>query len=292
MGKIVGTVFAMLVTLALMHDVSAFSIRMPSPGTGLFEGTVAVGRGVFIRKSRGSTKSTATIVPFVANYTPTTNLAFGINAPYVHKSLEGPGIGDESTEGLGDILLRGKYRFYKTVGLRRQTQAAFQFGVELPTGSTSRSVDQRLSPITQRNLQPGTGSYDLIFDISYLKQVNRLAAGGSLTYRHNTEDDDVKFGDQFSAKLDLEYILLPRKYPGRELVLILEAVYLHTEENEFKGRKLPSGGDEVFLAPGLQYIATENLLLEASFLFPVVQDTKGTTTSIDYNFLLGFRFLW
>lgn len=281
-----------LLTFALVGNVSALPIRTTSPGVGIFEGTVAVGRGIFIRKSGGGAEASAFILPVVANYSPTTNTVFGINLPYVHKSLDVPGIGEESTDGPGDTLLTGKYRFYKTVGLRRQTQAAFQLGLKLPTGSTSRSVDQRLSPIARRNLQPGTGSYDFIFDLSYLKQVKRFGVGGNVAYRLNTEDDDIKLGDQFSANLDLGYIILPRKYPGWELILILETTYLHTEEHEFRDRKVPSGGDELFLAPGLQYIATENLLLEASFQFPIVQDTKGTAPRIDYNILLGFRYVW
>ncbi len=113
-----------------------------------------------------------------------------------------------------------------------------------------------------------------------------------MAYRHNTEDDDIRFGDQLTANLDLEYILLPLKYPGNELVLIFETTYLRTQENEFQWNKVRSGGDEVFLAPGLQYIPTENFLFEASFQFPIFQDTKGTAPEVDYSILLGFRYIW
>ncbi len=286
------TLFGILFVVVLAGTAYAFPIRTTSPGTGVFEGSVAVGRGIFIRKSAGDVEASTFILPLVANYSPTTNTAFSITVPYVHKSLEVPHIGEESTEGLGDILLTGKYRFYKTVGLRRQTQAAIQVGLKPPTGATDHSVDQRLSPISRRSLQPGTGSYDFVFDLSYVKQVKRFSLGGNVAYRHNTEDDDIKFGDQFTANLDLEHILLPLKYPGSELVMILETTYVHTHENEFQGNKVPSGGDELFLAPGLQYIATENLLLEASFQFPVLQNTTGTAPQSDYNILWGFRYIW
>ena len=286
------TVCWTILAVGVVGTASAFPIRTTSPGTGVFEGTVAVGRGIFIKKSEGSAKSSVFNIPVVANYSPTTNTALGLTVPYVYKSLERPGREKQSTEGLGDVLLRGKYRFHKTVGLRRRTQAAFQVGLKIPTGETDRDVDQSLSAVEQRSLQPGTGSYDFVFDISYSKQVKRASIGGNVAYRYNSEDDDVKFGNQLTANLDLEYILLPVKYPGNELVLILETTYLDTRENEFQKNKVSSGGDEVFLAPGVQYIPAENLLLEGSFQFPVFQDTEGTAPKVDYSILFGFRYIW
>ncbi len=79
--------------IGLGGTASGFPIHTTSPGTGVFEGTVAVGRGIFVKKSEGSVKASAFTIPVVANYSPTTNTTLGVTVPYVYKFLDTPNIG-------------------------------------------------------------------------------------------------------------------------------------------------------------------------------------------------------
>src|SRR5262249_35989272 len=73
--------------------------------------------------------------------------------------------------------------------------------------------------------------------------------------------------DEARLNLDAEYILLPHDYevPGHELFTLLEAAVVHKEADEHGGLVIPpTRRTELLLAPGLQYVATDQLPLEPS----------------------------
>jgi hypothetical protein len=102
-------------------------------------------------------------------------------------------------------------------------------------------------------------------------------------------------GHEQRVSTDLEYVLLPRDYkkPGGELFLILETTFVHRGTGRLSG--LPVAGSratEYFLAPGLQYAARPQFVIEGSFQFPVVRNTGPLVLRTDRNILLGVRYLF
>jgi hypothetical protein len=237
----------------------------------------------------------ATIVPAVLLYSPTTYSAFGIVVPYIEKRLKLAGKGEEFTQGLSDVMLLGRYKFFSRPQRRAWNQAALQFTLKLPTGPTGRRVSLPVPPSVKRALQPGTGSTDFIFELTGGRFTTRYNLLANIGYRLNTEDDNIAFGDRLFVNTDVEYFLFPwltRKH-GQEVISLLEFSFVHAERDHFKDRGIPnSGGNSFFLAPGLQWIVSERFLVETSIQFPLSQDLTGKQPTLDQSVLVGVRFVY
>jgi len=291
-----GVALAIVVLLFMGgREISAFPIRTTDPNVGIFSGTAAVGRVEFVERSRPGVDVSATIVPTVLLYSPTTYSAFGIIAPYVEKRLKLKGKGEETTRGLSDIRLLGRYKFFSRPQIGAWNQAAFQFTLKLPTGPTDRGVSLPVPPSVKRALQPGTGSTDFIFELTGGRFTTRYNLLANIGYRLNTEDDDLAFGDRFFANTDAEYFLFPRltRKHGQEVISLLEFTFIHAERDQFKDKGVPnSGGNSLFIAPGLQWLVSERFLVEASVQFPLFQNLKGKQPELNQSVLVGFRFVY
>jgi hypothetical protein len=93
---------------------------------------------------------------------------------------------------------------------------------------------------------------------------------------------------------DLEYVIPrdPHK-PGGELFLILETTFVHRGTGRLNGQLVAgSRSTEYYLAPGLQYAAHPQFVIEGSFQFPVVRNTGPVVLRTDRNILLGIRYLF
>jgi hypothetical protein len=102
-------------------------------------------------------------------------------------------------------------------------------------------------------------------------------------------------GHEIRVNTDFEYVLLPIKYrsPGRELFAIVETTYAYRSRGRAAGREVPgSSASEFHIAPGLQFTATARVVLEASYQFPVVQNTGPLLLRTDRNLLVGIRYLY
>jgi hypothetical protein len=290
---------AILVALAFLflegRESSALPIRTTDPNVGVFSGSAALGRVEFVKASRPGVDVSATIVPAALLYSPTTYSAFGIVAPYVEKRLKLKGQGEESTRGLSDILLLGRYKFFSLPQRGVWNQAAFQFTLKLPTGPTNRRVNLPVPPSVKRALQPGTGSTDFVFELTGGRFTTRYNLLANFGYRLNTEDDNIAFGDRFFVNWDMEYFLFPRltRKHGQEVISLLEWSFIHTERDRFRNKGVPnSGGNSLFLAPGLQWIVSERFLVEASVQFPLFQNLRGKRPKLEHSVLIGFRFVY
>jgi hypothetical protein len=147
----------------------------------------------------------------------------------------------------------------------------------------------------KRALQPGTGSTDFIFELTGGRFTTRYDLLANVGYRLNTEDDNIAFGDRFFVNWDMEYFLFPRftRKHGQEVISLLEWSFVHAERDQFQDGGVPnSGGNSLFLAPGLQWIVSERFLVEASVQFPLFRDLQGKQPELDQSVLVGFRFVY
>jgi hypothetical protein len=289
--RVAGLAALWFLTTPVVH---AAPIRTVSPSTGIFVGNVLLGRTEFIEKSGGGADVSALVVPAAGMYSPTTNTLFGIVVPYVEKRLDITGVGEGTARGLGDLTLIGHYRFLNRLGPGYADMAAVRLGLSLPTGSTDRHIGTLNVPeALRRALQPGAGSPALRFTLAagrehYLYNLN--VDGG---YQLNTSDDDFSFGDQTFADLSVQTFILPAwtRARGFELLPALEVLFTHADKDHFgDGSVHDSGGNSLVIAPGIQWIATERVLFEASMGFPAIQDLNGGQPSLDHDVLVGFRF--
>lgn len=103
--------------------------------------------------------------------------------------------------------------------------------------------------------------------MSFSQAGGRFIFGGNVEAIVRSERDGFRVGHELRLNTDFEYVLLPRKYdvPGGELFLILETTFVHRGTGRLDGNAAPgSKAREYYLAPGLQYAAHPQFVIEGT----------------------------
>lgn len=231
----------------------AAPIRTTNPSTGLFAGRIIAPRFSLTAASGNGVDFQERLYSLDLTTRPSPRTAAGVLIPYLQRELRTSGRTYQE-EGLGDVVLFGKYRFHRKL---------YTWGL--------------------------TG------DVSYQTARKRFVFGANAAYTANLEARGFRPGNEVRVNLDTEYLLLPLKYqePGKEVFVLVEWLFVHRDPSRFLGADLPStGGTQLFIAPGIQYAASERLLLEASLALPVYQNLRGQAPGADFNLLVGFRYVY
>lgn len=281
--------------LALLAPAAAgaMPIRGNTPGTGVFIGSGVLAQVVCDeRRGGGAELGDCTFVTDF-RYSPATHWVFGVRAPVVLDRRAERGDRELSASGLGDVELSGKWRFFREVGPWFDRHAAVEARVKLPTGDGGLADDPALPPSLAHRVALGTGSTDLSLDVVFQQAHRRFVWSADLRYRRNGEgEEDYRFGDVLRLNLNAEYILFPRVYttPGKELFVLLEPAVIYRRDDRISGASLGNGGTEVLIAPGLQYVATEQMLFSLSVRLPVVADLPPGALESRWNALVEVRY--
>lgn len=301
-GRLAIVAFGLFAASALSGPVDARPIRTNTPGTGIFIGSGVLGQVICDQREAelgavGEAELSGCSLIGDFRYSPATHWVLGVRAPlYVERTLEledGRGGRELSDGGPGDLEVSAKYRFFRQVGAWFDRHAAVELGVKLPTGDSDLPDDPSVPMPLAHRLTPGTGSTDAFLDLVFQQGQRRFVWGGDLSYRRNGEGEgDYRFGDVTRLAFDAEYVAFPRVYktPGNEVFLLLEGALVHRFDDEIGGRELPTGGTELLLAPGVQYIATDQMLLSLSVELPVWQDIDRLGIESDWNVLAEIRY--
>ena len=229
----------------------------------------------------------------------TNNIVLGVNRnftvkiaiPYISKRLDRPGLATTlRSEGLGDVAVTGKYRFYQKTGLAKTTEAALLFGLELPTGRNSVMNNGTLLPA---QLQPGSGSLDAIVGGAITKIDGRWLGNADLIAKLNSSADHFQFGNVLRADIGGQYRLWPahyKQYDQLTVNLLAELNSVWLGRNQASGQSVAaSGGFKLFATPGIQVIFNRYFLFEAGVQIPIVLDLNGNQLEEDYVAITGFR---
>ena len=271
-------------------------IRTTSPGLTVYKGGAVTPRVYFIRQHLGSLEVNRQALRVGVSYTPTAALQLEAEVPYQRTSFE-DGALSGSGNGLGNVVVWGKYRFYRELETWGDRQAALRFGLELPTGKKSAPGEGELATpdFVRQQLSAINGGLAFHADVSYSKAHRRLIYGANIEGTLRSERDGFRTGHEMRLNTDLEYVLLPVKYqsPGRELFAILETSYSYRNRGRAGGRTVPgSSSSEFYLAPAVQFTASPRLVLEMSLQFPLVLNSGPLMLRTDQNFLVGIRYLY
>ncbi len=225
------------------------------------------------------------------------NLTLAAVVPYVDKSLRrntADGRASLDSSGIGDARIMTKWRFFTQAPPAEYTALSTIAGVKLPTGEDDETDEGTELPIP---LQPGTGSVDGILGMVF----NRTWDGGrwlvnaDVTYKFNGEANDFRMGNKLNLNTGIQYRILPYEYESYDdftLNSVLEINAEWNEKHERNGNDVEdSGGNQIFLSPGLQAIVTENLLFETGVQVPVYRDLNSGLGE-DYRFVFGMRILF
>jgi hypothetical protein len=275
---------------------SAAPIRVTSPGLTVYKGGALTPRLYFIKQHLGDLEVNRQVFDLSVSYTPSPRVQLEIEVPVSRTSFDNK-LTSGSAAGLGNITLWSKYRFFRKVKTYGDRQAAARFGLELPTGKKDGpTLTQVNAPaFVRQQLTPINGGLSPHFDVTFSQAGGRFIFGGNAEAILRSERDGFRMGHEIRINTDTEYVLLPRKYvaPGGELFVILETTFVHRGIGRLAG--LPVAGSkstEYYLAPGLQYAAAPQFVIEGSYQFPVIRNTGPLVLRNDRNLLLGVRFLF
>ena len=276
--------------------LSLAPVRTTSPGLTVYKGGAVTPRYVFIRQHLGSLEVSRHALRIGFSYTPTPTLQLEVEVPY-QKTVFEDGAQSGTGNGLGNVTVWGKHRFYRELETWGDRQAALRLGVELPVGEENApGADELDAPdFVRQQLGPINGGLAFHTDLSYSQARRRLIYGANIEATLRGEREGFRTGHELRVNTDLEYVLFPLNYqsPGKELFVILETTYSFRNRGRIAGRMVPgSSSSEFYLAPALQFTATPRLVLEASYQFPVVMNAGSLVLRTDRNFLVGIRYLY
>ncbi len=228
----------------------------------------------------------------VLGYGVNRDLAFFAVVPYIDKTHE---IGSASptikrgAAGVGDLSAFARYTFLQHNATARTSRLAAFGGLSAPTGDDDAHDNfGRLPPA----LQTGSGTWNFFGGLVATHQTLAYQLDGQLSYRENRENRDFEAGDETRFDLSWQHRLWPRKLDGGVpgfFYAVLELNVLHRGKNRLAGVSDPdSGGDTVWLSPGLQYV-TRRWILETVVQKPVSQSLNGAALENDWIISAGFR---
>jgi hypothetical protein len=271
-------------------------IRVTSPGLTVYKGGAVTPRLYLIKQHLGNLEVDRLAMDLSVSYTPSPRVQLEIEATASRTVFD-----DQRTSGsavgLGNITLWGKYRFFRKVKTYGDRQAAVRLGMELPTGKKDAPTLAQIDApaFVRQQLSPISGGLTPHFDLAFSQAGGRFIFGGNAEGLLRTERDGFRVGHEVRLNTDLEYVLLPRNYhrPGHELFLILETTFVHRGVGRLGGSPVPgSKSSDYYLAPGLQYAAHPQFVIEGSIQLPIVRNDGPLVLRTDRNILFGIRYLF
>lgn len=232
----------------------------------------------------------------------TFNRAWGINLtlPYIdrdHQTIAfdnaNPGALDNTassshTRELGDIKIVGRYQGFSPDG-----DIGLLFGVKLPTGETKENF--AAGPLAQnvppekldRSLQAGTGSTDLILGLFRTGSLNRSWDWfAQALYQHAFRTkDDFKPGDSLNLNAGVRYMEWGDVVPQLQ-------INAKTSPHDRGANSDPynSGGQVVYLSPGLTVALTKSTKVYGFVQVPLYQHVEGFQLAPHWNASIGAQF--
>jgi hypothetical protein len=274
----------------------AAPIRTTSPGLTVYRGGAFVPRYVYTQQQLGGLKVDRQTLLLGFSYTPTAKLQLEAELPLSRVSFRRGAVAD-SRVGVGNLILSGKYRFYRKVESWGDRQAALRFGMELPTGNKEAPGGPQLQvpAFVRQQLSPISGGFSPHLDLAYSQAKGRFIFGGNIEGVLRSERDGFRTGHELRLNTDLEYVLFPLKYdrPGGEVFAILETNFIRRGTGHVDGATVPgSRSTEYYLAPGVQYAVHPRFVIEGSLQLPVVRETGPQVIRVQKSVLLGVRLLY
>ncbi|HEY6951046.1 MAG TPA: hypothetical protein VI758_01495, partial [Bacteroidota bacterium] len=165
-------------------------------------------------------------------------------------------------------------------------------GVKFPTGRTDGRDSQ--GNLLDAHVQLGTGSADALMGASGFAAIGRTAIILNLLAGLSGKGaNGHQFGNTVNYDATVRYGISPDDYDSPQLFATLSFI------GELRGHELQdgvldanSGGNVMYVSPGLQLFITPALTLELSYQQPVVHSLYGQQLGEDYRFVSGIQILF
>lgn len=202
-------------------------------------------------------------------YGITPDIAVTAAMPYVFAQQEGDA-------GLGDLVLRGKYRFIRHDYRNGSDAFAFHGGIKLPTGSRSQ--------------HRGSGTTDYFVGLSFGRETRKYYAFADVRYQVNGAVENLNRGNVLNV--DAAYGIRPwqLEYEQPDLVVLLEVLgEISAKHSSLNGDDVPDSGSKILsIAPGFMF-SYRNVMVKGGVKILVLEKLNGMQESSDPEFILGLE---
>ncbi len=186
----------------------------------------------------------------------------------------------DSSPGFGDMLITGRYRFFND----GDNQWASVFGVILPTGKITNTTDR--GEILGTHNQPGSGAITFQGGVAYSGHLfgEFIAMDADLIYRFATEGaKQFRSGNSWQADVAFSF-----KHHDKIVPVIEFNAIFFDQDIENDEIKKNSGGDVIYVSPGLSFKINEKQGIYANFSYPIMQELGGISNDEKFRFSLGW----
>lgn len=191
--------------------------------------------------------------------------------------------------GLGDVAFLARSKVYIGHDIENTYILSLQAGAKLPTGATGGTDSQ--GQLLDAHVQLGTGSTDILAGASAFAANDRLAVIvnllGSITGKGS---NGHQFGNLLNYDATLRYRFWPEEYDSPQFFATFSA------NGEIRGHEVQnglvdpnSGGNVVYVSPGLQMFISSALIIELSYQQPILHNLYGQQLGEDYRLLSGLQ---
>jgi hypothetical protein len=240
------------------------------------------------------------------SYAFTDDLSLGLRLPYVYRnglkeahhshlsedtSNTAEFLGD--ADGIGDLTLFGQYRFLPPE--RGGMHASLLFGLKAPTGETRENTLAGGHFDTEH--QPGSGSWDPMLGLALTRHLDGLAMDANVLYILTTEGTrETEVGDALFYNVALSWRVgsghshaeVSHQHSHLSWDLVLEANGEHRQKTEVAGeREEHTGGNLLYLSPGLRLSVEGGMSLALSVGIPVWKDLNGSQSEPNFRTVLS-----
>jgi len=207
-------------------------------------------------------------------------------------------MGAGSASGLGDVALLGRYTFLKSETADATTVMAGLAGVKFATGSTDAKTSDGMGYLDS-HMQTGTGSTDYLLGLSYSHSLQRFSLSANMLGTITTEGKfgatRHEFGNALNYDMTGKYRLVPEAFePVKPQVFLALGINGEVRQQEKEdGVAMPdSGGNTVYLSPGLQLVIAAHWVADLSYQHAIYHNLKGTQLGETYKVVSGITYLF
>ena len=211
-----------------------------------------------------------------------TELIYGAT-PDLSLTLEVPTFLRRETErghasGIGDLLLRAKYRFWNRNRFGASDRAALILGVKLPSGRHHQSV-----PL-------GSGSVDVLAGLAAAHESRRWYGFSSFRYLLRTEHHGLERGDRTLFDVAGGFRPWLTEYLQPDLVLLLEFNGSWEARSRLRGGRLAETGGFVGWLGPTALLSHRNRMLKAGVQLPIATNLNGDQERPAYRTILAIEY--
>ncbi|MGQ2982007.1 transporter [Flavobacterium sp.] len=213
------------------------------------------------------------------------NLQVSALVPYHFHNRE-RATGEQSINGLGDIMVLGLYTVYQTkndsVALRHVLQLGG--GVKAPTGKYDTANNGSVNP----SFQVGTGSWDYLLAAEYVMTHKKLGLNTMLNYIFKTENNEqYQFGNQFNYAATLFYMA-----EMENLIIVPQAGIageLYAANKQY-GEELPNTKGEILFGKLGVEAGLWKFSVGLNGMLPINQNLTGGKVEANYRWAMNLNY--